>query len=187
MRLHDFDPPALRRQFSRIALTLSLCSAAALSSLGSAAENDDATLSVIMADIIMPAADVLWQSVYPDVGPDNEEILVGPATDEDWQGLRKAAASLDASADLLLNPDLQVRDPALEVETPPGELSPEQIAELMRTQQPAWAAHTAVLRATAQQALAIVDARDTEALYDLTGGLDASCTSCHQQFWYPEQ
>lgn len=186
MRLYDLDPSTLRRRFANVVLTLSFCFAATFSGVASAAD-DDPTLAVIMADIIMPAADVLWQSVYPDVGPNDEEILVGPATDADWQALREAAATLEASADMLLKPDLQIRNPALEVQTPPGELSTVEIADLMRTQQPAWAAYTAVLRASAQQALGIIDARDTAALYDFTGGLDSSCTSCHQQFWYPEQ
>jgi len=145
----------------------------------------DITLSDIMASIVMPAANVLWEAAYPESTPEGE-VIKGPESEEAWQKVHEAAISLAASTNLLLIPDLPVVDPALVRETPAGELTPKVIGELIKSQNAAWAAHAMAMHTVAIQALIAVDGRDLNTLYEITGGLDAPCTSCHQQFWYPE-
>lgn len=145
----------------------------------------DLTVSDIMASIVMPAANVLWEAVLPDSDADGNDILVGPDSDEGWIKVREAAISLAASTNLLMVPGLQVKDPALE--TPQGELPPEAIRELINTQSAAWYAWNTAMHNTAMALLNAIDKRDTQAIWDMTATLDAPCTSCHEQFWYPNQ
>ena len=169
---------------SRLVLAGSLLASASQAADGPAFSHD-ISISEVMASIVMPAANVLWEAAYPDSGPDGE-VIKGPENDEGWIKVREAAVSLAASTNLLLVPDLPVKDPALAGETPAGELAPQAIFELIKTQNPAWTAWSRVLNASAMQALEAIDNRDLKTLYDITGSLDSSCTSCHQQFWYPE-
>ena len=145
----------------------------------------DITVSEVMSAIIMPASNVLWEAAYPESTPEGE-VIKGPADEAAWLKVREAAISLAASTNLLLIPDLPVKDPALITETPAGELNPAAMAALIKSQSVAWAAHASVLHATAMQALDAIDQRDLDKLYDITGGLDGPCTGCHQQFWYPQ-
>jgi hypothetical protein len=168
---------------------LALTATGMLVTTGDAAEpppySTDLTISDIMASIVMPSANVLWEAVLPDTDENGNEILKGPDSDEGWLRVREAAISLAASTNLLMVPDLPVRDPALE--TPPGELSSGEIAGLIREQSASWYAWNQVMHTTAMQLLQAVDAKDTQAIWDMTATLDAPCTSCHTQFWYPNQ
>lgn len=147
--------------------------------------NTDLTLADIMEGIVMPSADVLWTSVSVDVSTDGEKITA-PETDEDWTRLRHAAVTLAASTNLLVVPGLKIDTPADSTESAQGELSPAAIAKLRNANLPAWAARAEVLHQTALQAIKAIDDRNTEALNDVGGELDAACESCHLQFWYPE-
>mgnify|MGYP001236403640 CR=1 FL=1 len=175
----------------RYALLKSVIAAAALGggTQLAVAQTPSFVLADFMNDVVMAAANVLWESVYPDSGPNGEEVYVGPDSEEGWQKVLDAAQSLvDAASQLQQMPsDFVVRDPNVEYETPTGELTPEAIADLIRSEPAAWSAHSEVLRSTANQALTAVQQRDLEALYDVTGVLDAPCTACHSQFWYPGQ
>ena len=43
------------------------------------------------------------------------------------------------------------------------------------------------LSASMDQVVAAAKAKDAAKLFDVSGGLDQVCESCHMQFWYPEQ
>lgn len=144
----------------------------------------DASLSEIMATIVMPSADTLWTAVAVDVTAAGT-VLTAPETEADWQRIRAGAADLVAVTDKLLNENLPISN-AEPVEPPPGELGPQQIAELRKENWAAWSAHVLVLQGVAQSALKMVDAKDTEGLSEVGGALDEACESCHLQFWYPE-
>ncbi len=144
----------------------------------------DASLSEIMATIVMPSADKLWNAVAIDETA-NGTVITAPETEEDWQQIRMSAAGLVAVTDKLLNENLPITN-AAPVETPPGELGPKQIASLRKENWQAWTAHVYVLHEVAESALKMVDAKDTEGLSEVGGALDEACESCHLQFWYPE-
>jgi hypothetical protein len=163
--------------------------AGALVSLSGAAEappfSTDLTISDIMASIVMPSANVLWEAVLPDTDANGKEVLQGPDSEEGWLRVREAAVSLAAVSNLLMVPGLTSRDPALE--TPAGELSSAAINQLIRDKSADWYAWNEVMHTTAMQLVTAIDARDTQAIWDMTATLDGPCTSCHTQFWYPDQ
>jgi hypothetical protein len=163
--------------------------AGALVSLSGAAEappfSTDLTISDIMASIVMPAANVLWEAVLPDTDANGKEILKGPDSEEGWLRVREAAVSMAAATNLLMVPGLTAKDPALE--TPPGELNPEAIGQLIRDKSADWYAWNQLMHNTAMQLVTAIDAQDTQAIWDMTATLDGPCTSCHTQFWYPDQ
>ncbi|MES2624163.1 MAG: hypothetical protein V4628_02690 [Pseudomonadota bacterium] len=144
----------------------------------------DASLSEIMATIVMPSADVLWNAVAVDVTA-NGTVLTAPETDADWQHIRDSAVALVAVTDKLLNESLPISN-AAPVEPPPGELGYAQIGNLRKENWQAWTAHVFVLHEVAQSSLKMIDAKDTEGLSEVGGALDEACESCHLQFWYPE-
>jgi cytochrome c556 len=43
------------------------------------------------------------------------------------------------------------------------------------------------LHSTATQALEAIDRRDSEALLQAGGEIDAACEACHLTYWYPNQ
>lgn len=144
----------------------------------------DATVAEVMESIVMPAADVLWNSVVIYATQDGL-VEEKPETDEDWQKLRWSAVNLAEATNLLLVPGRQAAAPG----TPagPGELAPKEIQALIEQNQPAWAAHAQVLHNTALQTIKIIDNKDTDGLSDIGGAIDEACESCHLQFWYPNQ
>ena len=144
----------------------------------------DASLSEVMATIVMPSADVLWTAVAVDVTAAGI-VLTAPETEEDWQRIRTSAVNLAAATDKLLNENLPVSN-AEPVEPPPGELGPQQITSLRKEKWQEWTAHVYVLHEVAESALKMIDAKDTEGLSEVGGSLDEACESCHLQFWYPE-
>jgi cytochrome c556 len=147
-------------------------------------------LADVMNNVVMGSSDGLWQSVVlDDVAPDGKETYTGPTTDEDWEKLRASMQSLaEAGAQLQKLPEgWQVQDPSLKYETPPGDLSPDAVAALIKKESAAWNAHAEVLRTAAEQAVKAAEAHDLNTLGALSDSLDGICESCHLQFWYPEQ
>lgn len=134
----------------------------------------------------MPAADDLWSAVTVSVTLQGEESSA-PETDEEWMNLRYSAVRMAAATNLLLipgTPAAAIRNPKAAGE---GELNPEQINALLKSDRASWVAHVAVLHNISMQMLQAVDDRKTDELNDLGGALDEACESCHLQFWYPSQ
>jgi hypothetical protein len=111
--------------------------------------------------------------------------VTGPETDEDWQRLRWSAVDLAESANLLMVPGRAVNLPGAVAGE--GELAPDEIANLIETQRPAWVGYAHVLYEAAMEAVRAIDAKDPEAVSNAGGTIDAACESCHRQFWYPDQ
>ena len=112
--------------------------------------------------------------------------MVGPETDEEWLAVRHNAIALAEVANNLMIPGRPANRP--DAEALPGELSPGEIEDLIDSQRSAWNGYARALRTVAMQAVEVIDARDSEALFLETGGdLDAACEACHTAFWYPSQ
>jgi hypothetical protein len=144
----------------------------------------DGSLAEIMATIVTPASDVIWNAVVFDITPDGESY-VGPATDEEWNSVRTSAENLVAASTKMLSKDLPIRTTQV-AEPPPGELNAEQIANLRNENWQAWAAHVNLLEVAGTTAISMVDAKDAKGLSDVGNSLYEACDSCHQKFWYPE-
>jgi hypothetical protein len=138
----------------------------------------------IMDSIVMPSAQVVWDAVAYEVSAEGEKVT-GPETDEDWQRLRWSAVDLAESANLLMVPGRAVNLPGAVAGE--GELAPDEIANLIEKQRPAWVGYAHVLHEAAMEAVRAIDAKDPEAVSNAGGTIDAACESCHRQFWYPDQ
>ena len=165
--------------------TLALSASAALDAQTSGDFMPQATIKEVMASVVMPAADALWNGITYDANEAGETIIKGPETEEGWQTLRSGAVLLAESANLLVIPGRAVDQPG--AEGLEGELSPQEIDELVRKSWSAWVGHAHAMHAVATQVLEAIDAKNAEALSDVSGAMDAVCTACHSQFWYPEQ
>jgi hypothetical protein len=139
----------------------------------------EATLDEVMNAMVMPFAEVVWEAVV------YEDTIKGPATDEGWQKARNAAVALAESANVIMIPNRPVA--AADRVVGEGELSPQEIGELVATSRGAWVGYARSLHEVATQTIQAIDARDPEKLADLGGTMDAVCQACHKQFWYPNQ
>jgi len=140
----------------------------------------------IMESIVMPAAQILWDSVAVDV-TEKGTIEKGPVTDEDWAKLRWTAVTLAESTNLLIVQGRRAAPPGTKSENPDSELEPEQIQALIAKNRAAFVAHAHVLHEAAMEALRAIDARKLDGITDAGGTIDAACEGCHLQFWYPNQ
>jgi cytochrome c556 len=140
----------------------------------------------IMESIVMPAAQVIWDSVAVDV-TDKGTIEKSPVTEEDWATLRATAVTLAEATNLLVVPGRRVAPPGTKSENPDAELSPEEMQALIAKQRPAFVAHAHVLHEAAMEALRAIDARNNDRISDAGGAIDSACEGCHLQFWYPNQ
>ena len=158
----------------------------------SAAEPDstgfttDFTIIEIMEAIVMPSAQAIWDSTGVDVTSQGT-IEKKPQNDEEWAALRAQAVTLAEATNLLVVPGRHAAPPGTKSENPDSELEPAQIEALLKKDRPSWVAHTAVLHATALQAIGAIDARNIDQISEVGGAIDEACEGCHLQFWYPNQ
>jgi hypothetical protein len=145
-----------------------------------------ATVVEIMDSMVMPSAQVLWDAVSYESGP-NGDVIVTPETDEAWQKLRWNAVTLAESANALLIPGREVNVAGAQSAAADQELSAPQIKALINKDHDAWIAHAHVLHEAAMQAIAAIDAKDGEQISEVGGAIDSACEGCHLQFWYPQQ
>ena len=178
---------------------LAVASGVALSALGvasistaTAADADggysaEISIDEIMEAMVMPAAQQLWDAVGVDVS-EKGSVEKKPETDEQWAQLRAAAITLAEATNALVVPGRHAAPASKPASAEgSGELAAAEIEALLAKERPAWVAHAQVLRVTAMQALAAVDARDIDKISEVGGAIDEACESCHLQFWYPDQ
>ena len=111
-----------------------------------------------MTWVLDPAADVIWGSTGWIITAQGAQDLT-PTTEEGWDKVRHSAWVVAESGNLLLMPHLL----------------PERDAE-------AWVEFARGMTRVAQQALAAVDAQDSDALFETGGNLYNVCLACHQVY-----
>lgn len=111
-----------------------------------------------MTWVLDPAADVIWGSAGWVLTAEGTQDLT-PTTEEGWDRVRHSAAVLAESGNLLLMPHLV----------------PEADGE-------AWVEFSRGMTRVAQEALAAVDAKDSDALFETGGHLYNVCLACHQVY-----
>jgi hypothetical protein len=146
----------------------------------------DISIAEIMDSMVMPAATALWDAVGVDVTAQGQ-VEKKPETDEQWAQLRAAAVTLAEAANALIVPGRHAGPVGAPAPDADSGLVPAEIEALLKKQRPAWVAHAQVLRVTAMQGLAAVDARDIDKISEVGGAIDEACEGCHLQFWYPDQ
>jgi hypothetical protein len=146
----------------------------------------DISVAEIMDSMVMSAAGALWDAVGVDVSAQGQ-VEKKPETDEQWAQLRAAAVTLAEAANALIVPGRHAAPVGAPAPDADSGLAPAEIEALLAKQRPAWVAHAQVLRVTAMQSLAAVDARDIDKISEVGGAIDEACEGCHLQFWYPDQ
>jgi hypothetical protein len=68
----------------------------------------------------------------------------------------------------------------------PGiELAPDQVRALIDKSPSGWNQFARALQDSLQPAIAAIDKKDPQALFEAGDKIDEVCESCHQVFWYP--
>lgn len=145
-----------------------------------------ATLQDLMAFIIDPVADELWQSV------ETEVTLTGlvetkPKTDEEWLKVRQQAITLIESANLLQIPGRPIASVGKKLEDSDvsGIYSADEIFQAIEKNAEGFAKEALLLSSGAEKALKAIDAKNADALQEAGGEIYHACESCHLKFWYP--
>lgn len=115
------------------------------------------TVRELMASMIDPAADLVWDAVgtvVSEEGVDHWE----PSTEEEWARVRQGAMTIAESGNLLMM-DERARDTE------------------------AWMRLSLGMVEAGRRALAAVDARDAEQVFALGEQLYDSCDACHMIYW----
>lgn len=114
-------------------------------------------VAFLMAHVVEPAADKIWDSSGFIVTAAGEENLA-PTTEEEWLQVKHGASVVAEAGNLLMLPE---RSHGREE----------------------WNAISRGLVEVGRQVIAAVDARDADALFDSGAALYGVCLSCHQVYW----
>jgi hypothetical protein len=145
-----------------------------------------ATIREIMASMVVPSADFLFNSVSSSVTPKGV-VEKSPKTDEEWADVRHKAITLMEASDLIVLAGRIVAAPGQKAINPQVQLSPKEIESLIAKERPSWIKMAHDLHDSVLPALKAIDSKDPMALSDSSIAIDMACESCHVKFWYPDK
>lgn len=142
----------------------------------------------IMASMIDPAADFLWESVSTTVTEQGTEEKQ-PRTDEEWNEFRRHAIIITESANLLMIEGRHVAREGKQLEDhgTPGNLTLEEVEQAIAKDRAAFVGFAEALHDVGAALLTAADNKDVPAIMTAGETLDAVCEGCHLKFWYPGQ
>lgn len=142
----------------------------------------------VMASMIDPAADFLWESVSTTVTR-KSTVEKQPRTDAEWAEVRRQAIILTEGANLIMMDGRHVvkEGSKLEDHGTPGNLTAEESEKAIVANRDSFIAFSQALRDVGVSMLAAADARNPQGMIDAGDRLDQVCEGCHLQFWYPGQ
>ena len=142
----------------------------------------------IMAQVIDPSADFLWQAVSSTVTAAGVEEKQ-PRTDEEWKEVRRHAIIVTEAANLLLVEGRRVTSEGgqLEDHGTPGNLTAGQVEQAIAADRATFTALSHALHDAGAALLKAADERNVQGLVDGGETLDQACEACHVKFWYPGQ
>jgi hypothetical protein len=143
-----------------------------------------ASIREVMNSVIDPNIDVVWNAVKT-VIDHGKPIEHAPANDEEWAAVRHSALTVAEGANLLMMPNRAVAPPGAGSLAPGIELAPDQVRALIDKSPSGWNQFARSLQDSLQPALAAIDKKDAQALFEAGDKIDEVCESCHQIFWYP--
>jgi hypothetical protein len=144
-----------------------------------------ATIREVMNSVIDPSVDEVWNSVKTVIGDGKGTVEHAPAVDEDWAEVRRHALIVSEAANLLLMHDRPVAPPGAPSLAPGIELTPEEIRSLIDKNPDGWDFYVREFQDSLKPALAAIDAKNAQALFDAGEKIDTTCENCHSVFWYP--
>lgn len=161
--------------------------AASAASTAAVMPHAHASVVELMADVVAPTADIIWNAVGTTEGPKGP-VETKPTTDKDWAELRKKVMLMVEAANLLAVPDRAVLLPGQKFTNPPGpgDLPPEKSAAKIKAEWPTFLAYAQTLQNSALATLKAVDAKDVDGFSEAGGAIDEACEQCHKRFWYPD-
>lgn len=143
----------------------------------------------LMKNVVAVQTQVIW-----DVGNQAQDDHGNPdATKlkaDDWSKITSAAGKVRQVAATLARADHVVAaapGTKLGDQQTPGALGVKEMQAAIDADPAAFRALAQTLSVSMDQIVAAAKAKDAAKLFDVSGGLDQVCESCHMQFWYPEQ
>ena len=142
----------------------------------------------IMAYMIDPAADFLWESVSTNVTNTGTQEKQ-PRTDAEWNEVRRQAIILTEAANLILMEGRHVarEGSTLEDHGTPGNLTATESERAIQTDRASFESFATALRDVGKHMLKAADTRSTQDILDAGDTMDQVCEGCHLKFWYPGQ
>ena len=144
-----------------------------------------ASIREVMNSVIDPSIDVVWNSVATVVDKAGMNDRT-PISDEEWAEVRRHALIVSEAANLLLMHDRPVAPPGAPSLAPGVELTPEEIRSLIDQNPDAWNSYVLSFQDALKPALAAIEKKDPEALFEAGEPINATCESCHEVFWFPK-
>jgi hypothetical protein len=145
-----------------------------------------ATVKDLMLSLIDGAADDVWNAVTTTQTAQGT-VEVAPKSAEDWLKVRHGAVRLAEGANLLMMPGRKVALPHEKSETPGVELEPAEMDALIAKDRAGWNRRARALHEAAMTALAAVDAKDSQKLFEVGETIEHACEGCHSAYWYPNE
>jgi hypothetical protein len=145
-----------------------------------------ATVKDLMLSLIDGAADDVWLAVTTTQTAQGT-VDVAPKSAEDWLKVRHGAVRLAEGANLLMMPGRMVALPHEKSETPGVELEPAEMDALIAKDRAGWNRRARALHDAAMLALAAVDAKDAQKLFEVGETIEHACEGCHSAYWYPNE
>jgi hypothetical protein len=146
---------------------------------------DPRTVREIMASVVDPSAEVLFNSVSSSVTPQGVEEK-SPQTEAEWAELRRRAMSIIEAGDLIVTPGRHVAKPGQQAKNPQVQLDPIEIESLIASERASWLKMAKDMQDSMQPMLKAIDAKNPAALSDSSIAIDEACEACHHKFWYPD-
>ena len=142
----------------------------------------------IMAFMIDPAADFLWESVSTSVtsaGVDEKQ----PRTDAEWNEVRKHAIILTEASNLIRMNGRRVAREGRQLEDhgTEGNLTAAESEQAIAADRATFESFAQALHDVGKSMLEAADDRNPQAILDAGDTMDQVCEGCHLKFWYPGQ
>ncbi|WP_343732017.1 hypothetical protein [Duganella sp.] len=164
---------------------LSLLLLAACSQPAPSEFRPDASIQELMASVVDPAADALWEAVSSETTAQGV-VEHQPRTDAEWLAVRHHAVTLAEAANLLLIEGRKVSHTnQLEDAHVAGILTAAEVQKKIDADRQLFAERAHDLQLAAREALAAIDARHPQRLLVAGEKIDAACERCHITYWYP--
>ena len=121
----------------------------------------DVTVQMLMANMVDPAADLVWDAVGTIIDMDGENHWE-PETEEDWISVRYGAMSLIEAGNLLM-------------------------MESRAVDQNQWIQLSEGMMDVGMRMFQAAEAEDADRVFDLGEDVYKSCDSCHQLYWVDDE